>query len=165
MRKQFEAQFIRFRHSSERLVTRRIILVKEHFFLLHLEPFLTDFVLQTHQLANVTFAIDRLTFFKAVDEQNSMSIPKYHFDNSFLIDKCSCKIAYTLRYDIFKVSVLSRNFNLLFSKTIWWTFLMVSSVITSFDRPERSASSVSVRPRLNSAYHRKMVVFDEAESP
>ena len=34
-------------------------------------------VLQTHQLANVTFAIDRLTFFKVVNEQNSMSIPKY----------------------------------------------------------------------------------------
>ena len=54
-----------------------IVLVKEHFFLLHLEPFLTDFVLQTHQLANVTFVIDRLTFFKVVDEQNSMSISKY----------------------------------------------------------------------------------------
>ena len=62
---------------SERLVTRRIVLVKEHFFLLHLEPFLTDFVLQTHQLANVTFAIHRLTFLKAVDEQNFISIPKY----------------------------------------------------------------------------------------
>ena len=40
---------------------------------------------------------------------------------------------------------MSRNFNLRFSKTIWWTFLMVSGVTTSFGRPERSASSVSVR--------------------
>ena len=74
-------------------------------------------------------------------------------------------IAYTLPYDIFKVSAISRNFNLRFSKTIWWTFLMVSGVTTSFGWPERSASSVSVRPRLNSAYHRQMVVFDGAESP
>ena len=88
-----------------------------------------------------------------------------YFDNSFFIDKCSCKIAYTLPHDIFKVSYIPRNFNLRFSKTILWTFLMVSGVTTSFDRPERSASSVSVRPRLNSAYHRQMVVSDGAESP
>ena len=42
-----------------------------------------------------------------------------HFDNSFLIDKCSCEIAYTLPYDIFKVSAISCNFNLRVSKTIW----------------------------------------------
>ena len=65
-----------------------------------------------------------------------------HFDDSFLIDKCSCKIAYTLPYDIFKVSAISLNFNLRFSKDRW-TFLMVSGVTTSFGRPEHSASSVS----------------------
>ena len=42
---------------------------------------------------------------------------------------------------------------------------MVSGVTTSFGLPERSASSVSVRPRLNSVYHRQIVVFDGAESP
>ena len=42
---------------------------------------------------------------------------------------------------------------------------MVSGITVSFDRPERSASSVPVRPRGNSAYHRQMVVFDGAESP
>ena len=42
---------------------------------------------------------------------------------------------------------------------------MVSGVTTLFGRPERTASSVSVRPRLNSAYYRQMVVFDGRESP
>ena len=41
---------------------------------------------------------------------------------------------------------------------------MVSGVTTSFGRPERSASSVSVRPLSNSAYHRQMVFFME-QSP
>lgn len=54
---QSEAQF---RHCIERLVTRHIV-----FLLFHLEPFLSDFALQTHQLA-----IDALTLFKVVDEQN-----------------------------------------------------------------------------------------------
>ena len=39
---------------------------------------------------------------------------------------------------------------------------MVSAVTTSFGRPERSASSVSVRPCLNSAYHRQIALRGKA---
>ena len=39
-------------------------------------------------------------------------------------------------------------------------FFVFSGVATSVGRPGRSASSVFVRPRLKSAYHRQMVVFD-----
>ena len=63
----------------------------------------------------------------------------------FLIG-CECD---TLPSDIFKVSAISRNFNLRSSKTILWTFVMIYGTTADFGRPERSASSVFVQPRLN----------------
>ena len=52
----------------------------------------------------------------------SHSTPLYpaHFEQSFLILKCPCKMVNTLPSDIFKVSAISHNFNLLSAKTILW---------------------------------------------
>lgn len=49
MGEQIEAQFMQFRHRFHGLVARRIVLVKQDFFLLHLWSFLGDFGLQTLQ--------------------------------------------------------------------------------------------------------------------
>ena len=75
-----------------------------------------------------------------------------YFENNLRIPKDSCKIVITLPSDIFMVSAISRNFNLRSPKTILWTFVMFSGTTADFGLPERSASSVFVRPRLNSAY-------------
>ena len=52
-----------------------------------------------------------------------LSANAVHISNSFLMHKCLCKIMNTLPSDIFKVSVISRNFNLRSAQTILWTFL------------------------------------------
>ena len=70
----------------------------------------------------------------------------------------------TLPSDIFNSSAISRNFNLQSAKTIFWRFLVFSGTTAEFGRPERSASFVSVRPRLKLAYHLLTVVSDGAES-
>ena len=49
-------------------------------------------------------------------------------------------------------------------KTILWTFVMFSGTTADFERPERSASSVFVQPRLNSAYQSMIVDFSGEES-
>ena len=59
---------------------------------------------------------------------------------------------------------ISRTFSLRSSITIFKTCLIFSGVTDSFGLAERSASFVSVRPRLKSAYHRQIVVFDGAQS-
>ena len=46
-----------------------------------------------------------------------------HFEEIFLMLKCSCKVVNTLPSNIFMVSVISCNFNLRSAKTILWTFL------------------------------------------
>ena len=69
------------------------------------------------------------------------------------------KIVNTLISDIFRVSAISRNFNFRSPKTILWTFVMFSGTTADFWRPERSASSVFVRPRLNSAYQSMIAIY------
>lgn len=49
MWKQFELKFMQFCYHGDRVVTRYVILVKEFFFLLNLEPFYHDFFRQTYQ--------------------------------------------------------------------------------------------------------------------
>ena len=49
MEKQFKVQFIKFCHCCDTLMTRSIVLVKDHFFLAHLGSFFRNFFLQTHQ--------------------------------------------------------------------------------------------------------------------
>ena len=61
-------------------------------------------------------------------------------------------------------SAISRNFNLRSLKTILWTFVVFPRT-ADFGRPERSASSVFVRPRSNSAYQSMFIDFPDAESP
>ena len=77
----------------------------------------------------------------------------------------SYKIVNTLPSNIFKVSAISRNFNLQSPKTILWTSGMFSGTTADFVRPELSASSVLVRSRLNSAYQSMIVDFPSAEFP
>ena len=55
--------------------------MKEHFFLLHLWPFFSDFFLQTQQKCYITFAVDGSSFLKVIDEQNTLCIPKYKGQN------------------------------------------------------------------------------------
>ena len=45
-----------------------------------------------------------------------------HFEHSFLIEKCSCKMGNTLPSDIFHSSTISRDFNLRSAKTNFWCF-------------------------------------------
>ena len=45
-----------------------------------------------------------------------------HFEYSFLIDKCSCKMMNTLPSDTFSSSAISRNFNLRLSKQVSGVF-------------------------------------------
>ena len=75
-----------------------------------------------------------------------------HLENNLRIPKDSCKIVNTLPFYNFKMSAISRILNLRSPKTILWTFVMFRGTTADFGRPERSASSVFVRPRLNSAY-------------
>ena len=58
-----------------------------------------------------------------------------HFEHSFLIDKCSCKIVNTLPSDIFNSSSISRNFNLRSAKMSLWRFLMFSGTTAEFGWP------------------------------
>ena len=83
---------------------------------------------------------------------STVSKRSIHFEHSFLIDKFSCKMVNTLPSDIFNYTVISRNFNLRSAKTSLWSFLVFSRTTGKFGRLERSASLVSVRPRLKSAY-------------
>ena len=101
----------------------------------------------------------RFCFWSGVSERGTL------FENNLRIPKDSCKIVNTLPSVIFKVSVISRNFNLRSLKTMLWTFVMFSGTTAHFWRPERSASSVFVRPRLNSTYQSIIVDFPRAESP
>ena len=75
------------------------------------------------------------------------------FGHSFLIDKCSCKMVNTLPSDTFNSSAISCNFNLWSAKTSLWSFLVFSEITAKFGWPEHSASFVSVRLHLKSAYH------------
>ena len=87
-----------------------------------------------------------------------------HFENNLRIPKDSCKIVNTLPSNIFKLSAISRNFNLSSPKTILWTFVMFSRTTAGFGLPERSASSVFVQSRLNSTYQSLIVDFPFALS-
>ena len=46
-----------------------------------------------------------------------------HFEHSFFLDKCSCKMVNTLPSDIFNSSAISYNFNLQLVKMSLWSFL------------------------------------------
>ena len=88
-----------------------------------------------------------------------------YFENNSRILKDLWKIVKRLPFDIFKVSVISRNFNLRLPITILWNFVMFSGITADFGRPERLASSVFVRPRLNSAYQSMIIDFPGAKPP
>ena len=57
MGKQFKVQFEQFRHCCDRLVTRCIVLVKKHFFLLHLGSF---FAISSFKRNNNAFCWEKL---------------------------------------------------------------------------------------------------------
>ena len=87
-----------------------------------------------------------------------------HLEKTFFMPNFSFKIVDALPVDMFTILSISRTFSLRSSITIFKTCLIFSGVAASFGLPERSASFVSVRPRLKSAYYRKIVVFDGAQS-
>ena len=86
-----------------------------------------------------------------------------HFEHSFLIDKCSCKMVNTLPSDILNSSAISHNFNLQLAKTSLWSFLVFSRTTAEFGWPERSAWFESVRLHLNSVYHLLTIVSDKTK--
>ena len=86
------------------------------------------------------------------------------FQHSFLIDKYSCKMVNTLPSDIFNYSAILHNFNLWMTKMSFWSFLVFYRITAEFGWPQCSASFVSVRPRLKSAYHLITIVSNGAES-
>ena len=94
-----------------------------------------------------------------------LTVSKYstHFEHSFLIDKCSCKMVNTLLSDIFNSSAISCNFNLWLAKVSLWSFLVFSGITAEFGWPEHSVSFVFVWLRLKSAYHLLTIVSDRAE--
>ena len=65
-----------------------------------------------------------------------------HFEHSFLIDKCLCKMVNTLPSDIFNSSAILRNFNLWLAKMSLWSFLVLSGTTVEFGWPEHSTSFV-----------------------
>ena len=95
---------------------------------------------------------------------SSVSKRGIYFEHSFLIDKCSWKMVNTLPSDIFNSSSISCNFNLRSAKTNLSSFLVFSGTTADFGWWERSASFVSVQPRLKSVYHLLTVVFNGVES-
>ena len=82
----------------------------------------------------------RCCFWSGVSERGT------HFENNLRIPKDSCKIVNTLPSVIFKVLVISHNFNLRSPKTILWTFVMFSG-------------TWSVWSHLNSAYQYQQHFF------
>ena len=55
-----------------------------------------------------------------------------HFENSFLIEKSSCKLVNTLPSDIFNSSAVTHNFNLQLAKTSEWSFLVFFRTTAEF---------------------------------
>ena len=88
--------------------------------------------------------VTRIRFWFTINKRDS------HRAQNFFIPKMSCVILNTLPYDIFVVSASSLNFTLGLSNIISWIFSTFSGVLTSFGRPDRSASSVLVRPQRKS---------------
>ena len=88
-----------------------------------------------------------------------------HFENSFLIDKCLCKIVNIQLSDIYNSSAPSRNFNLRLAKTILWSFLVFSETTAECWQLECSASFLSVRPRFKSVYPRLNCCFRQNRVP
>ena len=57
--------------------------------------------------------------------QSTVSKCSTHFEHSFLIDKCSCKMVNTLPSDIFNTSAISHNLILRSAKMSLWSFFGV----------------------------------------
>ena len=83
-----------------------------------------------------------------------------HLEYNFFILQFSYTTLNTVPFDIFRMSAISCNFTFRSDKMIFRIFCVFPGVATSVGRPGRSTSAVFVRPRLKSAYHRQMVVFD-----
>ena len=86
-----------------------------------------------------------------------------HFEHSFLIDKCSCKMVNTMPSDIFNSSAIL-CFNLQLAKTNLWSFLVFSGTNAEFGQSKHLASFVFVQPHLRSVYHLLTIVSNGADS-
>ena len=70
--------------------------------------------------------------------------------DSFFIPNCSCKNwNHCAMWYVCGLNKRSCTFTCRSVKTISWTLSMISGVAASIERPERGASYVDVRPRLN----------------
>lgn len=74
-----------------------------------------------------------------------------HFEQSFLMDKCSCNIKLIRYFGIFPMPANSCNFTSGSFQTILRIFFNVLMCCASFERPMRSTPSVFLRPRLKPA--------------
>ena len=95
---------------------------------------------------------------------STVSKRRTHFEHSFLIDKCSCKMVNTLPFDIFNPSAISHNSNLRSAKTSLWSFFYVFrdncrirvTWAISIICVCRAAFKVSIQP-LNRCFRRSRV--------
>lgn len=71
---QFKVYFLYICHRFNRSVHS---LGEKAVFLFHMGRFLHFFLFQKYQLAHITVAIDSLAFFKVINEENSMRVPKF----------------------------------------------------------------------------------------
>ena len=62
-------------------MARCVVLVEQHFFLLHVRPLLPDFRAQSIRYCHVIVVVNGFTFIKIVDKQNAMRVPKYGCHN------------------------------------------------------------------------------------
>ena len=117
----------------------------------------TFFLLRWNSCKQCSKSLTHCCFWSTVSKRGT------HFEHSFLLDKCSCKMVDTLPSDIFNSSATLLNFNLRLAKTSL-SFFMFSRMTAKFGRPEHSASFVSVRLHLKSAYHLLTIASNGTES-
>lgn len=95
-----------------------MILVKQHFFLLHLRPFFEiSFVKRTNKTIAYCIHCHILTYFWYTEQI------WHHLESSLLMDQCSYKIRISLPFNTFRMLAISGNFSLRSTKTILWIFL------------------------------------------
>lgn len=93
------------------------------------------------------------------------AISKYgiYFENSFLMDKCSCKRKQKGSFDIFKVCGIFCNFNSQFAKTILWSLFILSGVSYHLFWATDAFDIIDISPPLlKSAKHSSTICFKGA---
>ena len=127
-------------------MTRCIVLVKEHFFLLHLWPLFSRFLPSNALIMLIIFAIVDSSFLKVIDEQNTLRIPKYGGPN------LGGRFGRFERLSPVVVHSADCRFD---SEGKWWVHVL--SIVTYLHRNYFYCVETIVNNALN---RRRVVVFD-----